>query len=77
MICKHCGGNLVPIGLARKNGKSHYDWDAREYHKKCWIRMLVIKKMDLYIQEILKKREDIDDNHNLKFYLHNLYLFFF
>ena len=39
--CQHCGGHLVLIGSARKNGKpidndDGRDWESREYHKKCY-----------------------------------------
>jgi hypothetical protein len=39
--CQECGGRLVPIGTARKNGVQHHgDWSERPYHKKCFIARL-------------------------------------
>ncbi len=35
--CTYCEKPLVPIGLARKKGKSHPDWLSRKMHKKCYI----------------------------------------
>ncbi len=36
--CLYCKGPLVPMGNARKNGKSHNDWEKRELHKKCFVQ---------------------------------------
>jgi hypothetical protein len=36
--CALCGGRLVPVGQARKNGKPHPDWLGRRYHKQCYPR---------------------------------------
>ena len=33
--CIMCNKPIVKIGLARKNGKQHKDWDTRKLHKKC------------------------------------------
>lgn len=38
MDCSECGKKLVAIGLSRKNGKSHPDWDSRKMHKKCYAK---------------------------------------
>tara|TARA_R100000388_G_scaffold69134_1_gene49971 strand:+ start:64 stop:252 length:189 start_codon:yes stop_codon:yes gene_type:complete len=34
--CKYCDKPLRAFGKERKNGKSHDDWETREYHKKCF-----------------------------------------
>jgi len=34
--CKYCNKPLRAFGKERKNGKSHDDWETREYHKKCF-----------------------------------------
>jgi hypothetical protein len=39
--CIRCNGALRSIGLDRANGKItigkyNRDWEARQYHKKCW-----------------------------------------
>jgi len=39
--CKYCHRVLVPIGHDRKNGKSHGDWLARRYHKKCYKELTI------------------------------------
>ena len=36
--CKLCYGPIMPIGFARVNGADHPDWEARQYHKKCWVK---------------------------------------
>ena len=36
--CIICGGTLRAIGTSRLNGKTHTDWDTRQYHKNCWIQ---------------------------------------
>ena len=38
-LCALCGGPLVAIGTARKNGKRHRDWQSRQYHKQCWAKV--------------------------------------
>jgi hypothetical protein len=43
--CKLCNRTLVKIGLERKNGKYHKDWNTRTLHKNCWI-----KKDDYYLE---------------------------
>jgi len=48
--CKLCGKSLVPIGRARKNGKSHNDWDTRQYHKKCWFLLPIDESSDSSIE---------------------------
>ena len=35
-FCKLCNKKMPPIGNKRENGKSHNDWETREYHKKCF-----------------------------------------
>ncbi len=35
-LCQRCGRPLVAIGIARKNGRPHHDWNSREYHKECF-----------------------------------------
>jgi len=42
VCCKLCKRKLVPIGRSRKNGKFHNDWNTREYHKKCWLKILLM-----------------------------------
>ena len=43
--CGLCGGALQVIGRARANGKqSHDDWASRQYHKKCWRKMMEEKE---------------------------------
>jgi len=37
--CLHCRRGLQPIGNSRSNGKCHDDWEARKYHKKCWVKL--------------------------------------
>jgi hypothetical protein len=38
--CKLCDKTLVPIADRRKRGtRRHWDWDTRQYHKKCWKQM--------------------------------------
>ena len=39
-LCLECFTPLKPIGSARSNGKSHDDWDKRQLHKKCWIKLM-------------------------------------
>ena len=39
--CIKCNGALRSIGMDRENGKItigkfNKDWEARQYHKKCW-----------------------------------------
>jgi hypothetical protein len=53
--CQLCGKSLVPIGLARKNGKTHQDWNSREYHKKCW---MIFKERSLILEEIEQHKND-------------------
>jgi len=38
--CWWCGGRLVAIGSARKNGAWHDDWDARRLHKRCFTELV-------------------------------------
>lgn len=46
-VCQYCKKKLVPIGKARKKGKrTHNDWDTRKYHKKCFIKIKEIEKID-------------------------------
>jgi hypothetical protein len=36
-LCTRCDKPLVPVGDRRKGGtRRHFDWDTREFHKKCW-----------------------------------------
>ena len=42
-FCQFCFKRLVPIGTARANysGTQHHgDWMSREYHKKCWKKLV-------------------------------------
>lgn len=44
--CKLCKKTLVPIGTARNNGKTtHNDWKTREYHKKCFVKIMEEKEL--------------------------------
>jgi ribosomal protein L28 len=58
MKCELCGKVLVPIGTSRKNGKSHRDWNTRQYHKKCWIavseRSRILEEIEQYKKDKLK-----------------------
>lgn len=38
-FCQRCYKSLVPIGSSRTNGAAHDDWEARQYHKKCWVEL--------------------------------------
>lgn len=37
-LCHICLRPIVPIGLSRKNGREHLDWEDRTTHKSCWRR---------------------------------------
>ena len=37
--CYHCQGPLAAIGGRRLNGAKQPDWDARLFHKRCFIRV--------------------------------------
>lgn len=43
-LCYLCCGRLVPIGVARANGRTHKDWLSRHYHKACWKDILVARR---------------------------------
>lgn len=46
-VCQYCKKTLVSIGRARKGGKrTHNDWNDRKYHKKCFIKIKEIQKLD-------------------------------
>jgi len=47
--CSLCDKPLKSIGYARKNGKSHADWDTRTLHKKCWLETKEREKYDNFI----------------------------
>lgn len=51
MNCEYCRKKLVPIGNARKNGKLHRDWNTRKYHKKCWIKVIKFKSLEILCEK--------------------------
>ena len=53
--CQECGRPLKSIGTARKNGKSHPDWETREYHKSCWKELQNKKNNYYYICRLTEK----------------------
>ena len=62
--CKYCDKPLRAFGKERKNGKSHDDWETREYHKKCYIEEQKYK--DIYYNF---KKFMITDNDKIDFLL--------
>lgn len=54
--CLKCGKTLKAIGDNRKNGKSHKDWNTRQYHKKCWLDYIIIKD---FIEREINKPNDL------------------
>jgi hypothetical protein len=53
--CELCGKKLVPIGCLRKNGKKHLDWEGRQYHKKCWYKMMEFRLVEMKCKSYTKE----------------------
>jgi hypothetical protein len=55
--CKYCNKSIVSIHNERKNGKKTSpnlnDWETREYHKKCRLRILEIQRIKRLIENNL------------------------
>lgn len=46
-ICQYCNKKMRGIGRSVKNGTPrHNDWITRKYHKKCFITVQKIKKLE-------------------------------
>ncbi len=58
-LCEKCKKPLVAIGLTRKNGKPHNDWNTRKLHKKCWIE--IQKGLSLQIPQLKAKCKICND----------------
>ena len=57
MKCIECGKTLVAIGQSRSNGKGHYDWSSRQYHKKCWLQVQNQRQAQEYVEQIARRAQ--------------------
>ena len=60
--CEVCGGPLVAIGTARRNGKGHSDWTSRTMHKKCWKNRLSCVIREYQTGDALRDSLEHDDS---------------
>ena len=52
--CTFCDKPLKAIGIARKNGKNHNDWEGRELHKKCYKQQQTKEELEAMYQRTMQ-----------------------